>query len=147
MTCFSSFFAKLQQKMKKNLSSKFTDELSVTFQSSVSGPGEFGLRMLFDFTSHQWQTEPNRKYQNFGIISSVKFGNIAPKLLEVVEQIGRPLFLSTFKSSYWEAFSKLFEHFFLANFQIFKKNTKFSIFSIFYNPECQKFHLVSTYQL
>ena len=29
--------------MKKNTSWKFTDELSVTFQSSVSGAGEFGL--------------------------------------------------------------------------------------------------------
>ena len=28
--------------MKKNMSWKFTDELSLTFQSSVSGPGEFG---------------------------------------------------------------------------------------------------------
>ena len=26
------------------MSWKFTDELSVTFQSSVSGPGEFGLK-------------------------------------------------------------------------------------------------------
>ena len=31
--------------MKKNTSWKFTDELSVTFQSSVSGAGEFGLSM------------------------------------------------------------------------------------------------------
>ena len=30
--------------MKENTSWKFTDELSVTFQSSVSGPGEFGLK-------------------------------------------------------------------------------------------------------
>ena len=29
--------------MKKNTSWKFTDKSSVTFQSSVSGPGEFGL--------------------------------------------------------------------------------------------------------
>ena len=29
-------------KMKKNTSWKFTDESSVTFQSSVSRPGEFG---------------------------------------------------------------------------------------------------------
>ena len=29
--------------MKKNTSWKFTDELSVTFQLSVSGAGEFGL--------------------------------------------------------------------------------------------------------
>ena len=29
--------------MKKNPSWKFTDESSVTFQSSISGPGEFGL--------------------------------------------------------------------------------------------------------
>ena len=32
------------QKMKKNMSWKFTDEWSITFQSSVSGPAEFGLR-------------------------------------------------------------------------------------------------------
>ena len=42
MMCFSSFFAIIWQKMKKNMSWKFTDESSVTFQSSVSGPGEFG---------------------------------------------------------------------------------------------------------
>ena len=29
--------------MKKNMSWKFADELSVTFQLSVSGAGEFGL--------------------------------------------------------------------------------------------------------
>ena len=34
--------------MKKNTSWKFTDELSVTFQSSVSGVGEFG-HSLFQF--------------------------------------------------------------------------------------------------
>ena len=32
--------------MKKNMSWKFTDETSVTFQSSVSGVGEFGLSIL-----------------------------------------------------------------------------------------------------
>ena len=31
--------------MKKNTSWKFTDELSITFQLSVSGAGEFGLSM------------------------------------------------------------------------------------------------------
>ena len=31
--------------MKKNTSWKFTDELSVTFQLSVSGAGEFGLNL------------------------------------------------------------------------------------------------------
>ena len=31
--------------MKKNMSWKFTDELSVTFQLSVSGAGEFGLKV------------------------------------------------------------------------------------------------------
>ena len=30
--------------MKKNMSWKFTDESSVTFQLSVSGAGEFGLK-------------------------------------------------------------------------------------------------------
>ena len=33
--------------MKKNTSWKFTDESSVTFQSFVSGPGEFGLKNSF----------------------------------------------------------------------------------------------------
>ena len=46
MMCFSSFFAIIWQKMKKNTSWKFTDESSVTFQSSVSGAGEFGLCRL-----------------------------------------------------------------------------------------------------
>ena len=35
--------------MKKNMSWKFTDESFVTFQSSVSGPGEFGLRLMSVF--------------------------------------------------------------------------------------------------
>ena len=46
MTCFSSFFAIIWQKMKKNMSWKFTDKSFVTFQSSVSGPGEFGHRKI-----------------------------------------------------------------------------------------------------
>ena len=37
--------------MKKNTSWKFTDELSVTFQSSVSGAGEFGLKLVFTYFS------------------------------------------------------------------------------------------------
>ena len=41
--CYSSFFAIIWQKIKKNTSWKFTDESSITFQSSVRGPGEFGL--------------------------------------------------------------------------------------------------------
>ena len=48
MTWFSSYFAIIWQKMKKNTSWKFTDELSVTFQSSVSGAGEFGQRLKSD---------------------------------------------------------------------------------------------------
>ena len=32
--------------MKKKTSWKFMDEISVTFQSSVSGAGEFGLKKL-----------------------------------------------------------------------------------------------------
>ena len=36
------YIAIIWQKMKKNTSWKFTDESSVTFQLSVSGPGEFG---------------------------------------------------------------------------------------------------------
>ena len=36
-----------------------------------------------------------------------------------------PLFLSTFKSSYWEAFSKLFEHFFAKFSNILKKILNF----------------------
>ena len=39
---FFFIFAKLYKKMKKNLSWKFTDELSVTFQLSVSEASEFG---------------------------------------------------------------------------------------------------------
>ena len=37
--------------MKKNMPWKFTDESSVTFQSSVSVPGEFGLGM---YVSKPW---------------------------------------------------------------------------------------------
>ena len=47
MMCFSSFFAKLQQKMKKNTSWKFMDELSITFQLSVSAAGEFSHRLIY----------------------------------------------------------------------------------------------------
>ena len=46
MMCFSSFFAIIWQKMRKNTSWKFTDDSSVTFQLSVSGTGEFGLRKI-----------------------------------------------------------------------------------------------------
>ena len=35
--------------MKKNMSWKFTDVSSVTFQLSVSGPGEFGPSMYLHF--------------------------------------------------------------------------------------------------
>ena len=49
MTSFLSFSAKIQQKMKKKLVLKFTDESSVTFQLSVSGPGEFGQRLKNNF--------------------------------------------------------------------------------------------------
>ena len=37
--------------MKKNTSWKFTDESSVTFQSSVSGAGEFGLEHISMFVT------------------------------------------------------------------------------------------------
>ena len=40
------FFFIFWQKMKKNTLWKFTDESSVTFQSSVSGSGEFGLSTI-----------------------------------------------------------------------------------------------------
>ena len=36
--------------MKKKLVMKFTDDLSVTFQSSVSGLGEFGLKVHLSVT-------------------------------------------------------------------------------------------------
>lgn len=35
--------------MKKSMSWNFTDEPSVTFQSSISGPGEFGLSFIHTF--------------------------------------------------------------------------------------------------
>ena len=54
MMCFSSFFAIIWQKMKKNTSWKFMDELSVTFQSSVSGPGEFGLKLFHSSKIDFW---------------------------------------------------------------------------------------------
>ena len=38
--------------MKKNMSWKFTDELSVTFQLSISGAGEFGLSGTFKSTTN-----------------------------------------------------------------------------------------------
>ena len=45
--------------MKKNTSWKFMDKSSVTFQLSISGPGEFGLKVkiniLFDFFSKEVQ--------------------------------------------------------------------------------------------
>ena len=41
---FFIFCQIIAKKKKKNTSWKFMDESSVTFQSSVSGPGEFGLK-------------------------------------------------------------------------------------------------------
>ena len=38
-----NWFAIICQKIKKETSWKFTDESSITFQSSVSGASEFGL--------------------------------------------------------------------------------------------------------
>ena len=40
---FFFIFAIIWQKMKKNTSWKFTDDSSVTFQSSINVAGEFGL--------------------------------------------------------------------------------------------------------
>ena len=62
MMCFSSFFAIIWQKMKKNTSWKFTDESSVTFQSSVSGAGEFGLISQNVNTKSYWKNEPFSLY-------------------------------------------------------------------------------------
>ena len=52
---FLHFLLKFSRKWRKTLSWKFTDELSITFQSSVSGPGEFGLwhKLLGHFTMGQ----------------------------------------------------------------------------------------------
>ena len=47
MMCFSSFFGIIWQKVKKNTSWKFTDELSITFQSSVSGLSQGTQQLLF----------------------------------------------------------------------------------------------------
>ena len=41
--------------MKKNTSWKFTDELSVTFQSSVTGAGEFGLGLIMMYGTYSIQ--------------------------------------------------------------------------------------------
>ena len=38
--------------MKKNTSWKFMDESSITFQSSVSGLGEFGLKRICNILVH-----------------------------------------------------------------------------------------------
>ena len=43
MTCFLHFLPNYSKKWRKNTSWKFMDESSVTFQWSISGPGEFGL--------------------------------------------------------------------------------------------------------
>ena len=40
---FFFIFGQIMAKMKKNMSWKFMDESSVTFQLSISGLGEFGL--------------------------------------------------------------------------------------------------------
>ena len=43
---FFFIFCQIIAKNEENMSWKFTDELSVTFQSSVSGAGEFGLSLV-----------------------------------------------------------------------------------------------------
>ena len=43
---FFFIFCQIIAKMKKNTSWKFTEELSVTFQLSVSGPGDFSLYII-----------------------------------------------------------------------------------------------------
>ena len=45
--------------MKKNTSCKFTDESSVTFQSSVSGRGEFGLRISMPYITFTMSIKGN----------------------------------------------------------------------------------------
>ena len=72
MTCFSLFFAIIWQRMKKNTSWKFTDESSVTFQSSVSGPGEFGLTMYVVHTFSGVDTSLCRVFLDQTISDQIK---------------------------------------------------------------------------
>ena len=56
--------------MKKNTSWKFTDESSVTFQSSVSGPGEFGPSIIIKMInalkiSEEMGDQISQTYGNF----------------------------------------------------------------------------------
>ena len=53
--------------MKKNTSWKFTDESSVTFLSSVSGPGEFGLNVHVNFQ----HTENNQQFARVGVLRDI----------------------------------------------------------------------------
>ena len=64
--------------MKKNTSWKFTDELSVTFQSSVSGVGEFGLKIKMDFFSDLRQCDLGTNYLDPGLNIS-EYTNIIHK--------------------------------------------------------------------
>ena len=97
------------------------------------------------------RTEPKiPKFRCFGIIGSVrigsvKFRNTEPKLLEVLEQIWAHFIFSTFKSSYWEAFSKSFKHFLGHLMKFFGKSSNFQNLklwkknSIFWKPKSLKF--------
>ena len=67
--------------MKKNTSWKFMDESSVTFQLSVSGPGEFGLSVLephrMDSLGHQHGAkEPSPKITlHFKVLCNATFAS------------------------------------------------------------------------
>ena len=86
----------------KKLVMKFTDESSVTFQSSVSGPGEFGLgqvlHLVFNLEQHtlqmqthcglpklQWLQTPDRRLNRWHIFTISKLsGQLAAVVCCVV---------------------------------------------------------------
>ena len=58
--------------MKKKTSWKFTDESSVTFQLSVSGPGEFGIRPYSILNMHYLKADnakKNKRMYNIPVLS------------------------------------------------------------------------------
>ena len=67
--------------MKKNTSWKFTDESSVTFQLSVSGAGEFGLkvncRLKVNCKKYFWADLAGRYLVNQRIIFKINFQSTA----------------------------------------------------------------------
>ena len=86
--------------MKKNTSWKFTDESSVTFQSSVSGPGEFSLYQKLFGKNQMFWTELTFNVQNMHWSSSMMLLKLYIFPCTVLLQVFFSFFMSLAESSH-----------------------------------------------